>query len=250
SLGLIVGHVDGRDSGLLDDPPQVVAQAQAQLRIEIAEWFVQQQELRLIDEAARKRHTLHLAARERHDRTIGEFPEPDEFQYLAGLAVDLRAGPTAMRERIGGVRLDGHVRPDRIGLEHHADIARTRRHLDTISRRRHHASADADAPGGGMLEARDAAQRRGLAATGGTKQHHDLAGRHVKAHPVYGGPTDGEMLAQIPDVEGSPHTSLGWTYRSCIEHPQATADSRRSCSSPRPRTRAASRTDRSSVTRP
>src|SRR5262249_52292242 len=116
--------------------------------------------------------------------------------------------------------------------------------------RRRGAPADADAPGRGMLEARDAAQRRGLAAARGAEQHHDLARRHVKAHSVHGGPADGELLAQIADVQGSRHTSFGWTYRSCIEHTRATAGNRRSCSTPRPRTRAASRTDRSSETRP
>src|SRR5262249_22360737 len=131
-----------------------------------------------------------------------------------------------------------------------ADWPRTRGPGTPTAGARHTAPADTDAAGGGMLEARDAAQRRGLAAARGAKQHHDLTGRHVKAHPVYGGPADGELLAQIADVEGSRHTSLGWTYRSCIEHPPGTADSRRSCSTPRPRTRAASRTDRSSVTRP
>ena len=203
-----MGDVDRGDSGLLDDAPQVVAQAQAQLRVEIAERLVEQQELRLIDEAARKRHALHLTAGERHDRAIGKFREPYKFQYFAGLAVDLGARHAAMPQRISDVLLDGHVRPDRVGLEHHADIAQTRRHLHAIGRRRYDAPANADAPGRGMLEPRDAAQRRGLAAAGGAEQHDDLAGRHVKAHPVHGGPTDGELFAQIADVEGSRHARV------------------------------------------
>jgi hypothetical protein len=30
----------------------------------------------------------------------------------------------------------------------------------------------------------------------------------VKAHPIHGGPADGELLAQIADVEGSRHARL------------------------------------------
>src|SRR5262249_56172241 len=80
-----------------------------------------------------------------------------------------------MPERIGNVLLDRHMRPDRVGLEHHTDVARARRYLNAVGRRRHHAPADTHAPGRGMLETGDAAQRRGLAAAGGTEHHYDLA---------------------------------------------------------------------------
>src|SRR5262249_39018019 len=114
----------------------------------------------------------------------------------------------AMPERIGNVLLDRHMRPDRVGLEHHTDVARARRYLNAVGRRRHHAPAHTHAPGRGMLESGDAAPRRGLAAVGGTEQHYDLAGRHVKADPIHGGPTRGELLAQIADVEGGRHARL------------------------------------------
>ena len=71
-LGLIVGDVNRRDPGLLDDAPQVVAQPQPQLRVEIAQRLVEKKELGFIDKAARQRHTLHLPAGERHHRAICE----------------------------------------------------------------------------------------------------------------------------------------------------------------------------------
>ena len=66
--------------------------------------------------------------------------------------------------------------------------------------RRHQIPGDADLAAGRMLEPGDAAQRRGLAAAGGTEQHHDLAGRHRKADAVDGGPADRELLAQVGDT--------------------------------------------------
>ena len=89
---------------------------------------------------------------------MGQPTEPgiwEERWWVGGY--DLGARCAAMAERIRDVLLDRHVRPDRVGLEHHADVAQARRHLDAVERRRHQSPADADAPGGGMLEARDAA---------------------------------------------------------------------------------------------
>ena len=64
---------------------------------------------------------------------------------------------------------------------------------------------DADLAAGRMLEPGDAAQGRGLAAAGGPEQHHDLAGRNVKADAVDGGPADRELLAQIGDFKRAGH---------------------------------------------
>ena len=49
-----------------------------------------------------------------------------------------------MAQRIGDVLAHRHVRPHRIGLEHHADVAQARRHQHAARRRRHHLAADAD----------------------------------------------------------------------------------------------------------
>ena len=152
-----MSHVERGDSGLLDDAAQVVAQPQPQLRVKVAERLIEQEQLGLVDEAARERHALHLAAGERYHRTFGKFRKPDQLQHVTSFALDFDARLAAMAERIGDVLSDRHVRPDRVGLEHHPDVAQARRHLDAVERRRHQSPADADAPGGGMLEARDAA---------------------------------------------------------------------------------------------
>ena len=218
-LGLVVGDVDRGDPGLLDDAPQVVAQPQPQLRVEIAQRLVEEEELRLIDKAARQRHALHLPARERHHRALRELRQPDQRQHVADLALDLGARDATVAERISHVLLDRHMRPDRVGLEHHADVAQPRRHLHAVGGRRYQPPADADAAGRGMFEAGDAPQRGGLAAAGGAEQHHDLAGRHVKAHAVHRRPAGDELLAQIANVERRRHACAPSYRRPRAETP-------------------------------
>ena len=90
---------------------------------------------------------------------------------------------------------------------------------------RHHAAGDADGARGRMLEAGDAAQRRGLAAAGGAEQHHDLAGRHGKADAGDRGPADRELLVQVADFEGAGHQVMPFTSprsgRGLIASPDA-----------------------------
>ena len=52
-------------AGLLEDAAQLVAQADAQLGVEVGERFVEQQELRSVDEAARQRDALQAGAEKR-----------------------------------------------------------------------------------------------------------------------------------------------------------------------------------------
>ena len=68
----------------------------------------------------------------------------------------------------------GHVRIERVVLEHHRDIAVARAHvIDDLA-------ADLDLPGVGVLEPGDRAQKRALAAAGRSDQHGELAVRDVE----------------------------------------------------------------------
>ncbi len=74
-------------------------------------------------------------------------------------ARDLGARHAAALEPEGDVLGDRHVRPQRVALEHHADVAAPRR------QRRHVAVADQDAARARRAEAGDQPQQRGLAAS-------------------------------------------------------------------------------------
>ena len=64
---------------------------------------------------------------------------------------------------------DGHVRVQRVALEHHGDVAVPRRqHRDVAVADEHVAVVD-------RLESGEHSQRRRLPAAGGTDQHEELA---------------------------------------------------------------------------
>jgi len=58
------------------------------------------------------------------------------------------------------------------------------RHEDAARGRRRQLAANLDLATGRVFEARDAAQRRGLAAAGRAEQHDDLACRHGEADAI------------------------------------------------------------------
>src|SRR6476661_9666591 len=80
---------------------------------------------------------------------------------------------------------DGHVRPDRVGLEDHGNAALLARHVAALPRRIHRLAGQHDAAAGGLLEAGDRAQGRGLAAAGRAKQGEKLAARDAEADAVH-----------------------------------------------------------------
>ncbi len=86
------------------------------------------------------------------------------------------------------------VRKQRVALEHHAEAAVAR--LDVVD----HAAVDPDLARGRILEARDHAQRRGLAAAGRADEHHELAvlDRDVD---VLHGDDRAERLVQVAELD-------------------------------------------------
>src|SRR3954468_2559557 len=74
------------------------------------------------------------------------------------------------------------MRPDRVGLENHAEIAPVGRNEDLALRRENDAVVDRNLATHRTLQAGNGPQSRGLAATGRTKQREELASRHFEAN--------------------------------------------------------------------
>ena len=104
--------------------------------------------------------------------------EPDELQQLLHLAPPRAAVDAADPEPVLDVPLGGHVRKQRVRLEHHPHVALVGWHA------RHVLAVDEDAPGVGPVEAGDEAERRRLAAPGGPEQGEELALREREIDPV------------------------------------------------------------------
>ncbi len=84
-------------------------------------------------------------------------------------ALDLRLRHLLHPQAERDVLVDGQVRVERVALEHHRDVAVTRRHVVDD------ALADPQRALGDLLEAGDHPQRRRLAAPGRPDEHHELA---------------------------------------------------------------------------
>ena len=110
----------------------------------------------------------------------------------AGIAVEERAAvdeggglldPSALDalldaaslERVADVLADGHVRPQRVRLEHHADVALVGRQVDPAVGVEHRGRAEADLAGARRFQAGEAAQRGRLAAPARTEEDEELA---------------------------------------------------------------------------
>jgi hypothetical protein len=95
-----------------------------------------------------------------------------ELEHLGGaldLAADLLGRDLAHAQAEADVVGDGHVREDRVALEHHGDAALAGRQVGDV------VVADHDAAGVWVLEAGQHPQQGRLAAAGRAEQDHELA---------------------------------------------------------------------------
>ena len=111
-LFLVVGHVEGGDAERALEVPDVVAQLDAQLRVQVGQRLVHQEDLRVDHHRAGQRHALLLPARQLVRQSRGEPPQLDEVERARGALGDLpaRAGGASpgrrrrCRPRSGGER--------------------------------------------------------------------------------------------------------------------------------------------------
>jgi hypothetical protein len=109
-------------------------------------------------ERAGERHPLLLAARELTGLAFLKPGQRDLGQRRLHATLDLGPRHLAHAEPKGHVLRHRAMREERIGLEHHAHVAPVHRQVGDVL------ATDMDAAGVRQFEARDHAQRRGLAA--------------------------------------------------------------------------------------
>ncbi len=154
------------------------ARVDPERRIEIAERLVEQEHGRLAHDGAADGDPLALPA--------GEVARPaievrGELQRLGGAAhapVDLRPVRLGEAQAEGHVLVDAHMRIERVGLEHHGDLALGRRHVVDL------APADGDLAGRDPLQPGDQAQKRRFPATRRPDKDDELAILHVEIDVV------------------------------------------------------------------
>ena len=158
-LGLVVRHVDERDAGVLLHVDELDLHLLAELGIERRERLVEQQHRRLRHQRAGDRHALLLPAGELVRIAPAEAGEAHVLQRFGDLSGNVSVAGLRHLQRERDVALDGHVREERVALEHRAHRPRLRRPADEVLAVQH------DAPAVGKVEPGNHPQERRLAAT-------------------------------------------------------------------------------------
>ena len=143
-LFLVVGDIERGDLQPPLQRAELVAHLGAQAGIEVAERLVEQQHRRART-PARGRSPRAAAGRPRAPAPAGRRGvHVDQAQRRHDALLDLGLGDVPHAQGIGDVVEHRHVRPDRVGLEHHAELAQVGRHEQAGRRIAHHAAADHD----------------------------------------------------------------------------------------------------------
>ncbi len=103
------------------------------------------------------------------------------FEHLGDALVGIGLGHAGDLEAEGDVLRHGQVGEQRIGLEHHADVALVGLQPRDVL------AADDDGAGGRLLEAGDHAQHGGLAAAGRAEEGDELAGADIEVEILHHG---------------------------------------------------------------
>ncbi|MNO25436.1 hypothetical protein D3C76_152720 [compost metagenome] len=159
-FALVVGHVHHGHAQALVDVLDLHLHVLAQLLVQRAQRFVHQHQLRLEHQCPGQGHTLLLAAGQLAGVTLGEGIELDHVQHPLDPLADVGLAQVAHGQREGQVLGHGHVREQRVVLEHHADVALVRRHV--VDR----APGQQNFAGGRCFETGEHHQASGLTGTG------------------------------------------------------------------------------------
>ncbi|MNS57353.1 hypothetical protein D3C72_902370 [compost metagenome] len=111
---------------------------------------------------------------------LGVLGHVHQLEHLGHAGVDLGLGHLVLLQAEGDVLRHGHVREQRVGLEHHVDRPLVGRHVGDVD------AIEEDPPFGRAFEAGQHAQQGGLAGTGATQQGEDLALADFQGHIVHG----------------------------------------------------------------
>ncbi len=201
---MVVGDVERADAVLAHHAADEIAQFFAQPGVEVGQWLVAQQQPRPHRERAGQRHALLLPAGEGVRMAVGQIGQAHIGQHGAGLLARLVAAQAVQRQ--GDVVERAQVRPQRIVLEHHAELALLWRQKGA-ARGVDHGGAQAHAAAIEPLKSGHQAQQRGFTRAGGAEQTEDFPLLQLQAEVVQRGGA-AEALARRIDVEQG-HGSVG-----------------------------------------
>ncbi|MDT4870618.1 hypothetical protein FQZ97_1057030 [compost metagenome] len=149
-----MGDVDHRRLHARVELLDLGAHLRAQLRVEVRQRLVEQEDIRLAHDRAAHRDALALAAGKLRRTTLKQMAEIENGGRFGNPRLDVIGRAPGDLQRKAHVLGNGHVRIERIGLEDHGDVARPRRQIVDLE------AADLDGAVADVLEAGDHTQRR------------------------------------------------------------------------------------------
>ena len=161
--------VHERDADLVVDRVELEEHVLAKLQVERGERLVKKQHLRAVDEGARNRDALLLAARELVRVLPRVLAHLDHVEYCVDLLLDFLLGKFRKPQGERDVVPDRHRGEERVVLEHRVDAALVG------GEARYVLSFEEDATRIWLLEAAEHPEERSLAASRRTKQREELA---------------------------------------------------------------------------
>ena len=173
-----MGHVHhgGVEPSLnLDD---LRAHLNAQLGVEVRERLVHQEHLWAAHDCATHGDALTLATGERFRQTVEIVHQAEHLSGLLGACLDLGLLDLGNFQRETDVLANGHMRVQRVVLEHHCDVAVAR--WDVVNE----AIADQQFSVGYFFEPSNHAQRGRLAAARGPDKYHEFTVLDVEVERV------------------------------------------------------------------
>ena len=167
-LLLVMGDVDEGDAHGLLNALELVLHVLAQTQVQCAEGFVQQQDLRPVDQCAGDGDALLLSAGERSDLAVFKALQRHDLQHLGDALVDLVLGQLRNAQAEGDVVVNVQMGEQGVFLEDGVDLALVGRYVvDAFAVKEYVA-------GGRRLEAADDAQGSGFSAATGAQQRQEF----------------------------------------------------------------------------
>src|SRR5690606_31114543 len=199
-LALVVGHVHHRHAQALVQVLDLHLHVLAQLLVQRTEGFVHQHQLRFEHQRSGQRHTLLLTTGELAWIAIAEAVELHHGQGAFDPLADVGARHAAYAQGERQVLGHGHVREQRVVLEHHAYVALVRRQFVQG------ATIEQNLAGGRSFEPGQHHQAGGLAGPGRAEQGQELALADIQVEIL-----DDQRLAVIALL----HTAEAHQYIVC-----------------------------------
>ncbi len=175
-----MGDVHDRRFEPLVEPGQFLAHLHAQLGIQVAEGFVEQERLGLPDNRPAHGDALPLAPGQLLRPPVEQTVYLEDLRRFGHAPVDLISGLFCQAQAEGHILVDRHMRVQGVVLKDHGHIPVFRREIVDP------AVADQDIAGIGALESRDHPERGRLAAARRTDKDHKLLVLRREADAVHG----------------------------------------------------------------